>query len=97
MTRHGVMEINNKPAPLPVAAVNGVLDALMGQFLSTMTCCAKTAGIKTAAVSGTTLCSRTLRSFEQIDCVTAIGAVSALHGLLRAYLDVSTESEREVR
>jgi hypothetical protein len=61
MTRHGVMAINTKPAPLPVAAVDGALAALMGQFLTTRAGCAKTAGIKTAAVSGTTLCSRTLR------------------------------------
>jgi hypothetical protein len=55
ITRHGVMAINTKPAPLPGAAVDEALAALIGQFLTTMAGCAKTAGIKTAALSGTTL------------------------------------------
>ena len=67
MTRHGVMAINTKPPPLSGAAVDEALTALIGQFLTTRAGCAKTAGIKTAAPSVTALCSRTLRSIEQMD------------------------------
>jgi hypothetical protein len=84
MTRHGVMAINTKPAPPPGAAVDEALAALIGQFLTTTAGCAKAAGIKTTALSGTTLCSSTLRIFEQMDRSTAMmRSPLFIHGFLR--------------
>jgi hypothetical protein len=64
ITRHGVMAIKIKPAPLPGADVDAAPAALIGQFVTTVVVCAKTAGIKTAAVSGTTLPSSIFRRFQ---------------------------------